>query len=152
MKLLNLFSFILCSILLTSVNTSSKVLVDDKNNLDPAKSSEILNVKPKPPLIIYPEEISEFRGINKIEFKWHKVQGAAWYHLILARDRDFKKIIHENNKVDDTSYTIANLDYGTHFFKISSVTSDGTEGPFSNTLSFIIVPHPPLSIPVIIKK
>src|SRR4030042_2457843 len=152
MKLLNLFSIILCSILFTSVGTSLPVHAIDGDNSNHVNVSELPGIKLQPPLIIYPEEISEFRGINKIEFKWHKVKDADRYHVILARDRAFKIIIHENNKINDTSYTIENLDYGTHFLKIRSVASDGTEGPFSHTLSFIIVPPPPLITPIIKNK
>jgi hypothetical protein len=113
----------------------------------PAQSYEI-NTKLLPPIINSPEEISEFRDINDITVTWSAVPHAAWYRVILARDRTFKHIVYENARVNDISLAIRNLDYGPHFLKVSAIARDGKEGPFSNTLSFIIVPPLPLSIQV----
>ena len=113
----------------------------------PAQSYEISAIL-QPPLIITPPERAEFRNINDIEFNWNKVPGAAKYHVILARDRTFKQIVYENTNVAETSVTIMYLDYGPHFFKISSIAQDGSEGPFSDTLTFIITPPPPVKIEV----
>jgi hypothetical protein len=72
---------------------------------------------------------------------WRGVPQAAGYHVLLARDRKFKYVVFENARVPGTSIRIRSLDYGTYFLKISTISKDGVEGPFSNTRSFIIVPH-----------
>jgi hypothetical protein len=104
---------------------------------------QIYEVNPRlePPLITAPREITELRNIFDIDVMWHGVPRAAGYHVLLARDRKFKYVIFENAKVPGTSIRISNLDYGTYFLKISTISKDGVEGPFSNTRSFIIVPH-----------
>ena len=94
-----------------------------------------------PPLITSPEEIEELRNIFDVNIKWHGVPRAAGYHVVLARDRTFKYVVFENAKVSGTSVRIGNLDYGTYFLKISTISKEGVEGFFSSTRSFIIVPH-----------
>jgi hypothetical protein len=96
-----------------------------------------------PPLVLAPAEIAQLRGVDHVTFIWHEVQGAASYHLVLATDRRFKHIVSEDPRVGGTSYTVRNLNYGTYFFKISSVSAEGAEGPFSKRLTFIVVsPRP----------
>jgi len=95
------------------------------------------------PVVISPKEISEFRGVSEIEFKWTDIAGASQYHVTLAKDRKFKHVVHDNPNVTGTSYRISDLDFGTYFFRVSPSAEDSSEGPFSNTLSFIIVPPPP---------
>lgn len=99
------------------------------------------------PQVIAPADLAEFRGADHVTFRWRGVQGAAAYHLVLARDRRFKNIVSENSHVTGTSYVVGNLNYGTYFFEISSVSAGGTEGPFSQRLSFIVVPPPPAVAP-----
>ena len=99
-----------------------------------------------PPRILSPEEIAEFRNQNDVEFVWSKVRRADSYHVVLARDRMFTRIVYENPRVSETSITVRNLDFGPHFFKIRCIARDGTEGPFSDIRSFIIAPPPPLDI------
>jgi hypothetical protein len=106
---------------------------------------QIYQISPRlePPLITAPKEIAELRNIFDIDIMWHGVPRAAGYHVLLARDKTFKYMIFENARVPGTSVRIRNLDYGTYFLKISTISKDGVEGPFSNTRSFIIVPHAP---------
>jgi len=102
----------------------------------------------QPPVILSPVERSEFRDTFQIQCTWSEVPDAARYHVVLAKDRRFENIIHENTDVTDTSYTIGNLDYGSYFLKVSSIASDNAESPFSDILTFIIVPSPPVNIPL----
>ncbi len=102
-----------------------------------------ISLKLQPPIITFPKEISEFRGIHDITFSWQSVPGAAGYHFMLARDRAFKRIIREIAKADGNSLFITHLDYGIYYLKVNSVANDGTEGPFSDTVSFVITLPPP---------
>jgi hypothetical protein len=106
-----------------------------------AQTFEIISTL-QPPLILSPEEIAEITDIFDVDVKWSNVPNAAGYHIILARDRLFKNIIFEKAKITGTFIRIRNLDYSTYFLKISSISKDGTEGPFTDVRSFIIVPHP----------
>lgn len=104
-------------------------------------------VNPEAPLVLSPHDISEFRGVNEVEFIWLKMPGTATYHIVLAKDRRFRHIVHENSNVTDTSYVIGNLDLGTYFFRVSP--AGGTQGNFSETLSLIVVPPPPVKVATI---
>jgi hypothetical protein len=104
--------------------------------------SYVISPQPEPPSIIVPKEISEFRNFFDIDVSWHGVQHAAGYHVLLARDRTFKYVVFEKTNATNTSMRIRNLDYGTYFLKISTISEDGVEGPFSGIRSFIIAPHP----------
>jgi hypothetical protein len=109
-------------------------------NFLPVQTYEI-SPRLEPPLITAPKEIAELRNIFDIDIIWHGVPRATGYHVLLARDRTFRYVIFEDAKVPGTSIRIRNLDYGTYFLKISTISKDGVEGLFSNTRSFIIVPH-----------
>jgi hypothetical protein len=73
------------------------------------------------------------------------VPRGAVYRVVLARDRTFHYIIYDNPNVANTSLTFWNLDYGTYFLKVSAISKNGTEGPFSDTVSFIVVPPVPMT-------
>ena len=112
-----------------------------EGSFSPVQSFEIKDLSR--PVIIFPKEISEFRGIYDITFKWQQVSHAAGYHFLLANDRAFKFIIHEDTNVAGDSLFMQNLGYGTYYVKVSAVGKNDREGPFSDTVSFIISPPPP---------
>ena len=103
-------------------------------------------------IVLAPRDRTEFSNVDKITFSWLSVPHAAEYHVMLAKDRDFKNIISAATLVGRTSYTIEGLDYGIYFYKIRSRLSDNTEGPFSETLSFVIAPPPPSIDPLYFLK
>jgi peptidoglycan-associated lipoprotein len=94
------------------------------------------------PSIIYPRDISEFKGKIGVEFSWAPVSGAHGYHIILARDNDFKKIVYSNENVSGTSHMIGDLDYGIYYFKVSPVVEGSRGRKFSPTKSYVIAPPP----------
>jgi hypothetical protein len=122
----------------------------ERGDFLPAQAYEI-NSTLRPPIITAPEEIAEIRDIFDLDVKWSNVPSAAGYHLVLARDRSFKHVIFQDAKITGTFIRIRNLDYSTYFLKISSIAKDGTEGPFSDMRSFIIVPHPRSDNPVSVR-
>ncbi len=97
-----------------------------------------------PPAILSPAEMSEFRGIFKVSFSWSEVPKAVGYHFVLSRDRRFRNIVYEKANVTGSSCAVENLGYGTYFYKISSVGSDGSEGLPSDVRTFVIAPPPPV--------
>jgi hypothetical protein len=146
MKLLNRFFYLLCFLLCADILTVPELFAIDQNTIvslqgnGPSAGKEAGSLQP--PFITAPEEISEIRDVFDIDIVWRSVPHAAGYHVIIARDRAFKNIIFDNAKITDTSLRIRNLDFGTHFLKVSAVSEDGKEGPFSDSRYFMIVPHP----------
>lgn len=98
---------------------------------------------PEPPIMLSPEEIAEYRDIYDIKAAWSSVPRGESYRVVLARDRKFRYVIYDNPNVKNTSLTFWNLDYGTYFLKVSAIGKNGAEGPFSDTVRFIVVPPVP---------
>ena len=138
MKLRCTWMFLKWVILLMSVVASSPALVSG----DSVRMDQI-----QPPAVLSPADRTEIIGTFKVSFTWKETPKAEGYHFVLARDRRFKNIVYEDRRTRSTSCTVDNLDYGTYFFKISSVATDGSEGPFSDVLTFVVVPPPPAKTP-----
>ena len=112
-------------------------------NFSPAQRFET-NTGPEPPIIRSPGEIAEYSDIYDIRVAWSNVPRGAVYHVVLARDRTFHYIIYDNPNVVNTTLTLWNLDYGTYFLKVGAISKNGAEGPFSDTVSFIVIPPVPM--------
>lgn len=100
----------------------------------------------QPPEITAPSDRAEFREARVIEFSWRPVPDAAAYRVVIARDREFKKSVFEDSNAVDTSFKLADLGYGTYFLRISSIDSKRFAGPFSEAISFVVVPPPPQKV------
>jgi len=149
MKLSNLyFQILIVALFFTSLTVARPLAAEAEGPQSPLHDE----VKTERPLILSPKDISEFRGRNTIEFVWLKIPGAARYHVVLAKDRGFRQIVRESSGVAEASYNIGDLDFGTFFFKVAAISPDGTAGPFSETLSFIIVPPPPARTPLLLTE
>ncbi len=136
MKLRCAWVFAGLAVVLMWLFTSPPALASEKG--DSARTSLI-----QPPAVLSPADREEIIGIFKVSFAWKEAPGAEGYHFVLAKDRRFKKVVYEERRIPGTSCAVDNLDYGTYFFKISSVATDGSEGPFSDVLTFVVVPPPP---------
>ena len=146
MKVLNLYFSILCLLICADMLTVTELFAVNHNMISSSQGNGTSDRKEpgnlQPPFIIAPEELSEVRDVFDIDIVWRGVPDAAGYHVMIARDRAFKNIIFDNAKITTTSYRIRNLDFGTHFLKISAIAGDGREGPFSESRYFMIVSHP----------
>lgn len=121
---------------------SSSGVRDDKQ-LSHAQSIASGQEEPGSLVIVSPKERAELRNVSKIIFLWRGVPQAVSYHVILSKDRAFTNVIQEEQNITSTAYTIEGLNYGTYFFKVRSRLSNNTEGPYSETHSFIVVPPKP---------
>ncbi len=112
-------------------------------NFSSAQRYEVA-AKLDPPVVLSPEEIAEYRDIYDVQVRWSNVPRGSVYHVVLARDRTFHHVIYDNPNAENTTLTLWNLDYGTYFLKVSAISRDGAEGPFSEAVSFIVVPPVPM--------
>ncbi|MCE5312193.1 MAG: FecR domain-containing protein [Nitrospiraceae bacterium] len=119
----------------------------DPQGLEGAESAayEIkLRVNPVPPFTQLPAEGAEIRSrAGIVDFSWLKVNDAIAYHLQIAEDRAFGKIVHDKSGIKATEYRISPLDYKKYYFRICSIADDGYEAAWSDTLTFTVVPPPP---------
>jgi hypothetical protein len=109
----------------------------------PSRPHEVrLRANPLPPLVQRKDDEAEFVG-NTARFTWLKVKDAAAYHIQVARDGGFAVMEEERPDCRSESYETGALDHGAHYFRISSVASDGYEAGWSETMPFRLVPPPP---------
>ena len=73
----------------------------------------------------------------KVRFSWSKNAAATGYHLLLARDPNFRSIV-TDERVQKNGFRHGNLKGGNYFWKVSSLT-DSVEGLFSVTGTFQVV-------------
>lgn len=115
----------------------------------PADPVELrVRTNPLPPFIQSPVDGATPRD-RRVGFKWLKVKDAVNYHLQIAEDREFVRIVLDKNDVADTEFISPPLEFKPYFFRVSSVADDGYEGIPSDIQGFTIVPPP--SAPVVEK-
>lgn len=79
-------------------------------------------------------------GKNLLTFRWLSVGDAVRYHLQIAEDKDFSRLVEDRSDIHDTEYKTARLASGTYYFRISSIAEDDYQGDWSDVLSFTIAP------------
>jgi len=104
-----------------------------------------LRINPLPPVIQSPGDSAGLRA-NTMEFKWLGVKDAVSYHMQIAEDREFTRIVVDRSGITATGFTSPSLDFKTYFFRVSSIAQDGYEGIFSRTQGLTLVPPPPAPV------
>jgi hypothetical protein len=101
-----------------------------------------VRVNPLPPFIQSPDDGAEYRE-KTVLLTWLEVKQAVKYHVQVAKDPAFAKIVEDVPVMSGTSRQTGNLDYKTYYFHVRSIAADGYQGVWSDTLRFTIVPPPP---------
>jgi hypothetical protein len=101
-----------------------------------------VRVNPLPPFIQSPDDGAEYRE-KTVPLSWLEVKQAVNYHIQVAEDPAFAKIVEDVPVMSGTSRQTGNLDYKTYYFHVRSIAADGYQGVWSDTLRFTIVPPPP---------
>ena len=101
-----------------------------------------VRVNPLPPFIQSPDDGAEYRE-KTVPLTWLEVKQAVKYHVQVAEDPAFAKIVEDVPDMSGTSHQTGNLDYKTYYFHVRSIAADGYQGVWSDTLHFTIVPPPP---------
>ena len=109
----------------------------------PSEPVEIrVRTNPLPPFVSLPVSSAEYRE-KSLQCNWLAVMDAVAYHLQIAGDHEFNRVLEESPDIAGTAYKTRELDYGSYYFRIRSVAEDGYEGAWSDTIPFAVVPHPP---------
>ncbi len=92
------------------------------------------------PNLIYPENKTDSLAIN-VTLQWENVDGALTYHLILAENFLFSKIVLDTIGIIGNSFELNNLKDGQRYYwKMSSIDENG-EGIFNRSWYFGTVPY-----------
>lgn len=75
-------------------------------------------------------------AIARRPLSWPKVKKAALYHLQVASDQNFRRVL-ISVILTPHQFTIKELPRGTFFWRISSINSEGLEGEFSPVFYFV---------------
>lgn len=100
-----------------------------------------VRVNPLPPIIQYPQDALEFRETS-VEIQWLKVTDAARYHLQIAEDRAFLRMVIDKDDLKKNEFA-ESFEFSTYYFRVSSIADDGYQGVWSDTQMFTIIPPPP---------
>jgi hypothetical protein len=127
------------STVLTVLEGKADLLVDGKTievgtdravKVRPGKPLVYLRPPARPPLLTFPadKEFYSFREIPpRVVFEWDNSPGAQEYRFVLARDSGFRDIVYEE-LVKGNLLTHGNLKPGQYFWRVGSVSQDGTGG------------------------
>ena len=96
-----------------------------------------VRINPLPPIIESPVNKAAYRKTS-LALRWLRVKDAVRYHVQIAEDAGFNKVIDKRNDISDTEYSIANLNSKTYFFRVSSIAKDDYQGEWSDVMSFTI--------------
>jgi hypothetical protein len=102
-----------------------------------------IRINPLPPLIESPVDKAEYTVKSPL-FRWLRVNDAVRYHVQIAEDKEFRKIVEAGTDIRDVEYRAGGLDFKTYYFRISSIAKDNYQGDWSDVLSFTIVPSSPV--------
>jgi hypothetical protein len=101
-----------------------------------------IRMNPMPPMTEAPQNGAVY-GKNLVTFRWLRVGDAVRYHVQIAEDKGFSRLVEDSIDIRDTEYKAAHLDSGTYYFRISSIAKDDYQGEWSDILSFTIASGTP---------
>jgi len=101
-----------------------------------------VRANPVPPIIESPVDKTAYRE-KSLTLRWLRVNDAVQYHVQIAEDKEFNRIIETRNDIRELQYETTKLDFKTYYFRISSIAKDDYQGEWSDILSFSIAPSAP---------
>jgi hypothetical protein len=98
-------------------------------------------VLPAYPQLLNPA-VDAQRSATNIELSWRAVEGAARYHVQLAKTTSFDDLVHDTF-VNDTAWRIAKLKPGSYVWRVATASGEGWEGEFGFARRFVVKSTPP---------
>ncbi len=101
---------------------------------------------PGVPSVITPANLDVVERSPTMEFRWHPVDGARKYHVVLDRSPNFRDPILESN-VPNVSVLHQGLDPGTYYWQVTAIDRDNRQGAPSEFAKFTVRVHVDQSAP-----
>lgn len=120
----------------------TEVQLTDAQAVDVTADSRFSKVieLPAVPSLISPANLDVVPRTDTMEFKWHPVEGARKYHVVLDRSPNFKDPVLESN-VPSVSVLHSGLDPGTYYWQVTAIDSDNRAGAPSEFAKFTVRLH-----------
>ena len=109
-----------------------------------------VRANPVAPFIEIPHDQTVYSGAS-LTCKWLNVSDASRYHIQIAEDGEFGRLIQDESDITETEYATGNLAFKNYYFRVSSVASDNYQGEWSDTLMFTLELPPPTPPPAVEK-
>ncbi len=109
-----------------------------------------INARPEAPFPVSPKPGEGILIEDNPEFSWSRQQGDPQYHLQVAADEAFSKILVDQAGISEEALTVTDeLPLGKYYWRVAAVDQDG-DGPFSDSQMFRrILPAPEIDEPEI---
>ena len=126
----------------TEVNLGSAQAIDVTAE---SRFSQVIEL-PGVPAVVSPANMDIIERSNTMEFKWHSVDGARKYNVVLDRSPNFRDPILESN-VPGVSVLHQGLEPGTYYWQVTAIDRDNRAGPPSEFAKFTVRLHVEQSTP-----
>ena len=101
------------------------------------RGEELAPLPPPPGRLLSPAAGAVIEGkISEQEFVWSVVETARRYHLEVASDRNFYRVLRDLY-LEDNRYSLDRLPPGSYYWRVSSVSNRGLEGRASPVGYFV---------------
>ena len=109
---------------------------------------ELQKPLPATPFTEVPRDQAVYRG-QALTCKWLKVADASRYHVQIADDAGFTKLVKESSDITANSYETGDLEFKSYYFRVSSIDVDNRQGAWSDPLRFAMQLPPPKDAPAV---
>jgi hypothetical protein len=89
------------------------------------------------PLVTSPTETAAI-GRESALLSWQAVAGAASYHVVIAIDPGFSRIVRTSTGIKKTALAVSDLPDGVYYWKVSAIDNFGFPGPSSRARRFLL--------------
>lgn len=104
-----------------------------------------IDARPEAPMVRAPLS-GQVLHAGSVAFSWAEVEDVDSYLFELARDEEFTAVL-EKQTLDDTDISVEIADPGTYFFRLSSIISQGRQGPPGKAVEIRVLPVPAVPEP-----